>query len=85
MGRIGGQTTTNPPAIVSGGASQTSVSWTHHLAVEGLRHKLLEVLALPLGRGLLGVHTGGAHGWQGQHVEGGVLEVLTYWSAATWG
>lgn len=48
---------------------------TYHLAVKGLRHKLVEVLRLPLGRGLLGVQARRAHGCDGQrrdlgHVQG---------------
>jgi hypothetical protein len=43
---------------------------TYHLAIEGLRHKLLEVLPLPFGRGLFRVQAGRAHGLRGQLEEG---------------
>lgn len=58
---------------------------TYHLAVKGLRYELLEVLRLPLGRGLLGVQARRAHGCGSQHVKGGTFRVWTYRSAATWG
>ena len=45
---------------------------THHLAIERLGHELVEVLAVPLCRGLFGVQARGAHSWRRKHkAEGG--------------